>query len=126
MPTTASTRIALILGALFAVVDIAVSAGELGGNLIQPIALIVLGVLTLVGIPFAWRGTYWALVLVAATRVLSALSTLPVYFSADTQGVPQVVATVWIFISILIAVLLLRAASLSRPARQVGRVGSDQ
>lgn len=101
-------RIALVLAALFAVLDILVSASELGGSVIQPIALTVLGMLTLVGIPFAWRRTHGALLLVAATRVLSALSTLPVYFSAETQGVPQVVATVWIFLSILIAVLLLR------------------
>ena len=91
---TVGGRIALVLAALFAVLDILVSASELGGNLIQPVALIVLGLLTLVGIPFAWRRTSWALLLVAATRVLSALTTLPVYFSADTQGVPQVVATV--------------------------------
>jgi hypothetical protein len=115
-PVTLGGRIALVLAGLFAMLDILVSASELGGSLIQPIALIVLGVLTLVGIPFAWRRAHWALLLVAATRVLSALSTLPVYFSADTQGVPQVVATVWIFISILIAVLLLRIPQ-ARPAR---------
>ena len=101
-------RTALVVAGLFAVLDILVSVGELGDSLAQPIALIALGVLTLIGIPFAWRGAPRALLLVTATRVLSALSTLPVYFSADTQGVPQVVATVWIFISILIAVLLLR------------------
>ena len=105
---TGGARIALLLAGLFAVLDIVVSAGELGDTLLQPLALIVLGVLTLAGIPFAWRGVRSGLLVVAATRVLSALSTLPVYFSDDTKGVPQVVATIWIFVSFLIAVLLLR------------------
>ncbi|HET6531187.1 MAG TPA: hypothetical protein VFH03_11340 [Actinoplanes sp.] len=52
---------------------------------------------------------------VIRSRVVSALSTLPVYFSADTQGVPQVVVTVWIFLSVLIAVLLLRTHTWRRP-----------
>ena len=53
-PVTVGGRIALVLAGLFAMLDILVSASELAGNPIQPIALIVLGVLTLVGIPFTW------------------------------------------------------------------------
>jgi hypothetical protein len=105
---TAGARVALVLAALLSVLDILVSVGELGTYLVQPIGLIIAGVLTIVAVPFAWRGRQSARVTVAVTRMLSALSTLPVYFDAETRGVPQIVATVWIFISVLITVLMLR------------------
>jgi hypothetical protein len=103
-----AARIALVLAGLLAGFDILVSGGELGEHLLQPVALMVLALATLAGIPFAWQARTWARLTVAITRVLSAAAVIPVYFSSDSQGAPQIIGATWIIVSILIAVLMLR------------------
>ena len=104
---TVGGRIALVLAALFAVLDILVSASELGGNLIQPVALIVLGLLTLAA--FRSPGVVRPGRCCCGRHPRAVGPDHPArLLQLRHQGVPQVVATVWIFVSILIAVLLLR------------------
>ena len=100
-------RIGLVLAVLLTAADLAVSFGELGGSGWQPIVLIGLGVLTIVAVPFAWRGSWPGAVVVAATRVAAALTAVPAFFDPELEAFAQVVAAVWIGLSVLVAALLL-------------------
>lgn len=76
-------RIALVMCAVFGAGDL-LNLVHTGARGAPPAVLLaiwsVLGIVTLAGVPFAWRGSYKALVAVVASQVLSALLSVPRFF----------------------------------------------
>jgi hypothetical protein len=88
------------------------AAGEEGPPLSVLIAAGILGVITLIAVVWTWRGgDRVAARIVAGTRILSAVSSLPVFFVGNVPPGLVVVASVGIVLT-LIAVWLV----LSRPS----------
>jgi hypothetical protein len=97
----------LVISALLGVTDI-VSAPMTDGEhppWVIAIAGGVLGLLTLVGVYFAWRGSRAGAATVIVTRLLSALAAVPALFVDDVPPGLRTVAAVGIVIT-LIAVAL--------------------
>jgi len=62
---------------------------------------VVLGIITLVGVSMAWRGRRGGVPTVGVSRVLSALSGIPVFFFGEEEGVPD-----WVAPSVAVAIVL--------------------
>jgi hypothetical protein len=114
-PVTSRTRAGLVLAALLGLVDV-VSAffptpeGEVGPPL--PIVVLggLLGVATLAAVAAAWRtGQRGMLRIVAATRVLSAISALPAFF-VDIPAALKLVVAVAVVLTVACVVLVLTPA----------------
>ncbi|NUO99674.1 MAG: hypothetical protein HOV96_11920 [Nonomuraea sp.] len=79
----------LTLSAALGVLDLAGLAG-LFVDPAPPAAIVIagalLGVATLASVPAAWRGHRTATVIAVATRVLSALLSVPAFFTPDAPG----------------------------------------
>ena len=85
MRPSLAARIGLVLAGVLAAGDIITSVPQLADDPVIPFAVILVGVVTLAGVPFAWRGAAWARLTVVVTRVLSALSAVPAFV---VPGVP--------------------------------------
>jgi hypothetical protein len=99
-------RVGLVLAAVLAIGGIVTSVPQFADDPVVPVVNIVLSVLSLAAVPFAWGGAAWARVVVVVTCVLSALTGLPAFF---VPGVPAewiVAAAVGIVLSLIVAVLL--------------------
>jgi hypothetical protein len=114
-PVTSRTRAGLVLAALLGLADV-VSAffptpeGEVGPPL--PIVVLggVLGVATLAAVAAAWRtGQRGMLRIIAATRVLSAISALPAFF-VDIPAALKLVVAVGVVLTVVCVVLVLTPA----------------
>ena len=114
-PVTSRTRAGLVLAALLGLADV-VSAffptpeGEVGPPL--PIVVLggLLGVATLAAVAAAWRtGQRGMLRIVAATRVLSAISALPAFF-VDIPAALKLVVAVGVVLTVVCVVLVLTPA----------------
>jgi hypothetical protein len=79
------------------------------------ILVAVLGLVTLAAIVPAWRGNHRAVLVVAATRILSAISAVPAYF-VNVPSYILVTTTVLVVVTILAVWLMLRRP---RPQRQM-------
>ena len=114
-PVTSRTRAGLVLAALLGLADV-VSAffptpeGEVGPPL--PIVVLggLLGVATLAAVAAAWRtGQRGMLRIIAATRVLSAISALPAFF-VDIPAALKLVVAVGVVLTVVCVVLVLTPA----------------
>lgn len=107
----AMTRAGLILAVVLALADTALGLGQVmaGGIIPDAVTLLLLGlaVVTLIAVPFAWRGSAGASWTVAATRILSALSGLPAFFIAGIPAMMVILATLGMVLAVAVAVLLL-------------------
>jgi hypothetical protein len=86
-------------------------AGEAGPPMVVLIACAVLGVITLVGVVWAWRtGSRPAARIVAGSRILSALSALPAFFVGGVPAPLILIAAAGILLTALACYLMLRPA----------------
>ena len=81
----------------------------------------VLGVITLVGVVLAWRGSRSAAITVIVTRALSALGAFESFFVHGFQSHDRIATTVAAAVT-LIAVTLIATAVMAAPTRR--RVGA--
>jgi len=100
----------LIISAVLGVVDIVsvVGAGADDGPPLPVLVIgVVMGIITLVGVSMAWRGRRGGVPTVGVSRVVSALSGVPVFFLGDEVPdlVPPLVA-VFIVLTIVALVLI--------------------
>ena len=106
-----SARLGLVIAALLGVGDVILGASQLGPDRTIPPEIstfaIIVGVVTLVAVPFAWRGAGWATWLVVVVRLLSALSALPAFFTPDVPAGFVAGAATEVVLAVLVAVLLL-------------------
>jgi hypothetical protein len=115
-PLSTRNRVGLVLAALLGVVDIVSifatpepAAGEQGPPAAVLIAAGVLGVVTIAAAIWTWRtGNRIGSRVIAAARILSAVSALPAFFVEDVPaglvaaaaaGVVITVVTVWLVLS---------------------------
>jgi hypothetical protein len=102
-----AVRTGLVLAAVTGLADVVFNATMLSDG-ITSIAGLVIGLLTLAAIPFAWRGSRAALMVVIVTRLLSGLSGIPAFF---VDGVPAggvIAAAVGLVLEVIVVILLLR------------------
>lgn len=62
--------------------------------------------LTLLAIPFAWRGVNWGRTTVATTRVVAGLAVVPAFFDGELPAAAVIIAAMWLVLSLAVAVLL--------------------
>ena len=109
-PTT--TRVGIAICVALALCDIIGGVTQLAPGSFIPteiaVIALVLGVGTLVLVPFAWRGSRWSIWLIAALRALSAVTALPAFFVPDvpTAGVLAAAGTVVVTVIAIILLLL--------------------
>ncbi len=110
MTRSRNLTIGLIIAAFLGAVDIisVVGAGADDGPPLPVLVIgVVLGIITLVGVSLAWRGRRGGVPTVVVSRVLSALSGVPVFFVGDDapDWAPPAVA-VGIVLTIVALVLI--------------------
>ena len=104
MTRSRNLAIGLIIAALLGAVDIlsVVQAGADDGPPLPVLVIgVVLGIITLVGVSLAWRGKRGGVTTVVVSRVLSALSGIPVFFVGEEEEVPD-----WVAPSVAVAIVL--------------------
>jgi hypothetical protein len=102
------------------VVLAALSVGDVLTPLLTGVA--ALGVLSLVLVALAWRGSTAALVGLVALRLLSALAAVPVFFVEDVPaGVTAVVATSLALTVVGVVLVLMGRAPAGRASTAVAR-----
>jgi hypothetical protein len=117
MRRTTGITVGLVLAGLLGLVDtvsILTDTGD-GPPLVIIVAGTVLGLLTLAGVWFGWRGSRAGIVTVVVTRLLSALSAVPAFFVDDVPGGLVALAGVGVVVT-LVAVALV-APALRQPVR---------
>jgi hypothetical protein len=102
-------RTGVVLAVLLALGDLALLPA--GGGEFPPagiaIAAAVIAVVTLVAAVVAWRGDRVATLIVAATRVLSALSAVPAFFAPGVPAAAAAAAAGIVAVSAVCVALLL-------------------
>ena len=117
---TRTNKVGLVLAGVLGLLDVinlaSINAPFPAGMTPPPTWLVVLwgvlGVVTLVAIPFAWRGNRKAVLTVVATRILSVLGQVPAYF-VEVPSYILATTTVAILLTILAVWLSLRRNSRS-------------
>lgn len=101
-------RVAVVLAILLALFDV------VGAVMYWPyaplpinIAILVIAVLTILGAVVAWRGVAWGVWLAAITRVLSLITTVPVFLDPGAPAEAIVPTAIQGAVTILTIVLLL-------------------
>ncbi|MGW3497042.1 hypothetical protein [Streptomyces sp. NPDC001020] len=109
----------LVLSGLLGLID--VISLPLGDGDHPPFAVAVvgavLGLITLVGIALAWRGSRAGAVAVIVTRLLSGLSAVPAFFADDVSAALVGLVTVALLVT-LVGVALVASALRPRPVTQ--------
>jgi hypothetical protein len=107
--TPMTLRIGLVLAALLAVSDLfAFAFGPLPIEVV--VAATALGVITLVALVPAWRtGGRTAVLVVAISRIASALLAIPAFFADDVPAGARAGAAVFLVLAVVSAALLFRA-----------------
>jgi len=112
--TAVAYRVGLALAALLSLGDIVGGATQLGAGAMLPVEVavfaIVMGVLSLVLVPLAWRGASWAVWALVATRALSAAGALPAFFvgGVPIEGIVSASATIVVTIVCIVLILAKR------------------
>lgn len=118
--TATPYRVGLVLAALLGLADIVGGISQLGPDAILPFAVAVtvtgLGVITLVLLPLAWRGTGWASWTIIAARTLSAITTLPAFFVPVVPVVAVITAAATVAVTVLAVVLMIVSGRTALPA----------
>lgn len=108
---TILSRVGIILAALLGIADVVLGATQFGPDALFPIELavgvLVLGIATLVAVPFAWRGAAWATWVIVVTRLVSGLSPIPGFFEAGVPVEALVLAVATIVFNLVAVVLVL-------------------
>jgi hypothetical protein len=114
---TTGNKVGLVLATLLGLGDITgpftvpSDGGEAGPPMVVLIACAVLGVITVAGVVWAWRtGSRPAARIVAGTRILSALSSLPAFFVGGVPAVLVLIVATGILVTALTCFLVLRPA----------------
>jgi hypothetical protein len=116
MPLTTRNKIGLVLAALLALGDVVsiadpTPAGEEGPPLIVLVISLLVGVVTLVALVPAWRtGSRTALRVVAGTRILSAILSLPAFFVDVPAGI-KIASAAAFAVTVVCVVLVLSPAN---------------
>jgi hypothetical protein len=105
--TSIPARVGLVLAGVLAIGSIVTALPQFADDPVVPTVNIVLSLLSLVAVPFAWRGAVWARVVVVVTCVLSALTGLPAFFFPGVPAEWILAAAAGIVLSLVVAVLLL-------------------
>jgi hypothetical protein len=107
--STIAIRIGLVLAGLLSLGDLVNAYTQWSENAGDAFAYVSLafGLITLVLIPFAWRGSSRAGWAVAILRVVSSLLGLPAFFIAGIPAPFVIAAAVGILLAIISAVLIL-------------------
>lgn len=103
-------RVGLGLAAALAVMDIASTVPQFADEPVVPTIGMLLGLATLVAVPFAWRGARWGRIVAATSRVLASLIGLPAFFVPGIPAEWVAMAAAGILLSVLAAVLILAGA----------------
>jgi hypothetical protein len=120
---TRANKIGLVLAALLGLLDVinlfSINTPFPEGMTTPPDWLVVfvasLGLVTLAAIVPAWRGNHRAVLVVVATRILSAISAVPAYF-VNVPSYILITTTVLVVVTILAVWLILRT---TRPKREM-------
>ncbi len=108
MTRTKSFVAGLVIASLLGLSDVAtpiLSDGE-HPPIVVGIPVAVLGVLTLAGIVFAWRGRRGGVTTIIVTRLLSAVTAVPAFFAEDVPGAAQAAAAAGIVVTLLAVALV--------------------
>jgi hypothetical protein len=118
-PASASTRrrasigfrVGIALAALLSIADVIGGVTQLGAGALLPIEVavfsIVMGLVSLALIPFAGRGTSWAIRALVAARALSSATALPAFFVVGVPLEGILSASVSVVLTIVCIVLVL-------------------
>jgi hypothetical protein len=106
----------LVLAALFGLGDLATPLTTDGEHPPMVIALAgaVLGLLTLIGVVYAWRGRRGGVTTIIVTRLLSAVTAVPAFFVDDVPTGARVAAGAGVVLAIVCVAMV--APRLRRPA----------
>ncbi|MGC9667372.1 hypothetical protein ACNTMW_12540 [Planosporangium sp. 12N6] len=98
----------LVLAGLLALGDITTPITSDGEHPPLAIGLVIaaLGLLTVVGIVFAWRGRRGGVTTVIVTRLLAAVTAVPAFIADGVPAAAQIAAAVGIVITLLAVVLV--------------------
>ncbi|MEP6843212.1 MAG: hypothetical protein ABJA11_06805 [Pseudolysinimonas sp.] len=102
-------RVASVLAALLAVVDVIGTLPYLGNPMPIEIGVAVMAIaaLTIIGSIFAFLGRAWGVWVAAVTRFLSIGLMLPVFLEPDAPADAVLPATIQIVVTVIVIVLLL-------------------
>jgi hypothetical protein len=118
----ATVKVGLVLAGLLGLADIAGGISQLTSDALLPMVVaataIGLGVLTVVLVPFAWRGAGWASWTIIGTRAVSAMTALPAFFVPGVPAAAVIAATVGIALAVLAIALMLVRGRAPVPAGQ--------
>jgi hypothetical protein len=98
----------LVIAGLLGVADLTAIPTSDGQHPPLPVGIAdtILGVLTLVGVYYAWRGRRGGVTTVIVTRLLSAVSAVPAFFADGVPAGAMVAAGVGIAITLLAVALI--------------------
>ncbi len=103
-------RTGLGLAAALGVLDVITGVQAVAGVFFAPpemgIAMIALGLITVVLVPMAWTGRRWPARAAVAARVLSAMTALPSFFVPGVPAAGTVAASVGILLAAAVALLV--------------------
>ena len=106
-----AARVGLVIAALLGVGDVILGVSQLDPSQTIPPEIgtfaIVVGVVTLVALPFAWRGAAWASWLIVVVRLMSAFGALPAFFTPDVPAGFVAGAATEVVLAVLVSALLL-------------------
>jgi hypothetical protein len=121
-PTRTTVRVGLVLAALLGLVDVIGGISQLGPDALLPFAVaattIVLGLITIVVVPFAWPGAGWASWTVIVTRAVAAMTALPAFFVPGVPVPAVIAAAVTISVTVLAIVLILMRGRAPLPSAE--------
>jgi hypothetical protein len=102
-------RVGLVLGGILSALQISTGVGlwQAEGFSIDVAILVLVAVVALVSIVFAWRGSFPARVVTVVACLVPALMGLPAYFVDDIPPGAVLAVSVGILLALVVAVLLL-------------------
>jgi hypothetical protein len=104
-------RTGLIIAAVLAAGDLALSVGQIAGTdpvaLVVTVAVVIAAIATLVLVPFTWNGRRGPAVAIAVLRPLSALTALPAFFFPSVPAAFVALAASGILLAAAAAALIL-------------------
>jgi hypothetical protein len=119
-PSSIPTRIGLVLGGILSALQIQTGVGLWRAEGLKPdtAVLLLVPVVALIAIVFAWRGSFRARLVTVVACVVPALMGLPVYFISDIPPGAVLFVSIGIFWALVVAVLLLLPGRRSDPAQR--------
>nr|AHE14693.1 hypothetical protein asmbl_7 [uncultured bacterium] len=116
MNRSPGTTVGVAIAALLALSDISLPFGGDGRPMAIAVAGLVLGLLTLAGVVLFLRGQRWGLPIVAGTRVLSAVITLPTLVMTGVSSGDRLIAALVLLLTAVAVALVFLGSKWTRPA----------